>query len=97
VTGKVLQVTDNANLGRLSEWAEFEDTRIVDEHIWSAESLLRNMVVWGGKEVSAYRGVGVSAWALEKWQSFLLRWVPPQAEEGLLRNFMLVGTSSVSS
>jgi hypothetical protein len=28
--------------------------------------LLRNTVVWGGEEVSAYRGVGVSAWALEK-------------------------------
>jgi hypothetical protein len=28
--------------------------------------LLRNFGVGGGKEVSAYRGVGVSAWALEK-------------------------------
>jgi hypothetical protein len=27
---------------------------------WGRRWLLRNMVVWGGKEVSAYRGVGVS-------------------------------------
>jgi hypothetical protein len=31
----------------------------VDADGQQPDGLLRNMVVWGGKEVSAYRGVGV--------------------------------------